>query len=134
MRGWALLVIWALTPASARAETQTRIYDPRPPLAAVAAPPRDGWGTFATVGGRTLDFDFHDLHDPRDLGWSGDPRLPARDVEAGFGWRGRTASALIGYAEHPVAPARQWYDRFDPNWPGKGDRGVVGLSVSFRPR
>ncbi len=103
-------------------------YDVPPPSSHGGSP--DGWGLYATMRGRTLDLRSRD-------GWSDDPRVQTRDVEAGYGWRGTHASAVIGYDQHDYGP------RFDASYghgarspgdphPVSGAAGVLGLSFTVR--
>jgi hypothetical protein len=114
--------------------------DPAPATTAVAPsaitysvpPPSEhgtmpqGWGMFATLNGRSTDLG------ARDFQWSDDPHVQAHDVEAGYGWRSGSATAVIGYEDHDfgrseAATAQERQDR-DVHRFGGGS-GVLGLSL-----
>jgi hypothetical protein len=90
----------------------------------------DGWSLRATFQGRAMDLQSHD--------WSDDPHAQPRDIEAGYGWRGGRATALIGYEAHDYGPKRQQsiarVER-DPNQPPPvGSPGVLGFSLVLHGR
>lgn len=130
MRGSLVLAAIAATlPPAARAQPAAAVYDV--PAYSVPAPqsharPPDGWGLAATVHGRSMDLG------SRDDGWADDPRVPSRDIEAGYGWRGAAVSALVGYDQHDFGPTKPsygpaWRDGGNPHPAGSG--GVLGLSL-----
>lgn len=85
-----------------------------------------GWGLFATISGRSTDLD--SLH----LQWTDDPRVQRHDVEAGYGWREGSTTALIGYEEHDFGPkydAATIPDLRESGAHGIGGSGVLGFSV-----
>jgi hypothetical protein len=77
-----------------------------------------GWGLFATAGGRSMDL-------ARRSGWAVDPNARPGETEAGLGWRGRNALAVMGYAT-PDPGAAINYPRIQP------PQGVVGLNLALR--
>src|SRR5258708_76076 len=132
MRGWAGLMMAALTPAVAAAQPAAptpQTYAAQPPHD--AGPPPQGWGVFATTRGRTLDLQ------SRDLGWGDDAHAAPGDVEVGVGWRGDHASAIVGYAQRELGARGGWAEQFDPKWRGRpphSEPGLIGVSVSIRSR
>ncbi len=129
MRGSLVLAaVAAAIPLVAHAEPADAVYDVPAPQSHARLP--DGWGLSATVQGRTMDLG------ARDDGWAEDPRVQSRDIEAGYGWRGRTVSALVGYDQHDYGPkyeqaiAPTWRDPNDPH--PIGSSGVLGLSLVVR--
>lgn len=85
-----------------------------------------GWGMFATMNGRSTDLG------ARDFQWSDNPHVQAHDVEAGYGWRSGSATAVIGYADHDFgrseqATAQERQDRDVHRF--NGGSGVLGLSL-----
>jgi hypothetical protein len=125
-----LAAIAATLPLAGLAQPSPAVYDVPAPASHARLP--DGWGLAATVRGRTMDLG------ARDDGWADDPRVPSRDIEAGYGWRGRAVSALVGYDQHDFGPtSRQtlgpaWRDAGDPH--PAGDSGVLGLSLVVHAR
>lgn len=96
-----------------------------PPLSEHGTMPQ-GWGMFATLNGRSTDLG------ARDFQWSDDPHVQSHDVEAGYGWRSGSATAVIGYEDHDFgrteeATAQERQDR-DVHRFGGGS-GVLGLSL-----
>jgi len=88
-----------------------------------------GWAVQASVNGRAVDLD------SPGGSWTRDPMLGPTESQAGMGWRGRRAWAVVGYAD---------YDRAltDPS-PGATDiagelrrreSGVIGLNLVLRTR
>ena len=129
MRGSLVLAALAATiPFSARAEPAATVYDVPAPQSHASIP--NGWGLAATVQGRSMDLG------ARDDGWAADPRVQSRDIEAGYGWRGHTVSAVVGYDQHDYGPkyeqaiAPGWRDPDDPH--PIGGSGVLGLSLVVR--
>lgn len=105
---------------------------PQQPVTYSVPPPTEGshlsqgWGLFATISGRSTDLD--SLH----LQWSDDPRVQRHDVEAGYGWREGSATALIGYEQHDFGPKYDAVSVPGPREPDShrvGGSGVLGLSV-----
>jgi hypothetical protein len=91
-----------------------------------------GWGLYATMHGRSTE-----LSSPR-FDWADDPSVQPRDIEAGYGWRGGRASALIGYDQHDYGPKLQRalsaHER-DPNEPPPvTSSGVLGFSFVLHGR
>ena len=89
----------------------------------------EGWGLYATMQGRSMDLGSHDYS------WTQDPRVQSKDIEAGYGWRHGSTSAVIGYDQHNYAPKYQaaigrggFRDPDAP--PVPGDSGVLGLSFT----
>ena len=85
-----------------------------------------GWGMFATLNGRSTDLG------ARDFQWADDPHVQAHDVEAGYGWRSGSATAIIGYEDHDFgrseqATAQERQDRDVHRF--RGGSGVLGLSL-----
>jgi len=67
-----------------------------PPVVGVAP---HGWGLYAVVKGRGLDLS------SRNSNWSDNSAGAQSDLEAGYGWWGRSSSAVVGYVEHDPAPS-----------------------------
>jgi hypothetical protein len=125
---FVLAAVAVAMPISLHAQPADAVYDVPAPQSHARLP--DGWGLSATMQGRTMD-----LRDRGD-GWAEDPRVQSRDIEAGYGWRGRTVSAVVGYDQHDYGPkyeqaiAPGWRDPNDPH--PVGSSGVLGLSLVVR--
>ena len=126
----AILVLAALgAPLAARAEPPAPAAHPVTydvPAPSDPAHLSQGWGLFATMSGRSTDIGIHDLQ------WADDPSVQRHDVEAGYGWRRGTATAVIGYEDHDFGPkydAASVPDAPDPGRRKMGDSGVLGLSL-----
>lgn len=107
---------------AARPEAGAKALTPRPdftltPKASAPWTP-SGWGLFATAHGQSMD-----LAGPRR--WAEDADARPDQLEAGFGWRGRNASATAGY----VQPDFGTRDDDHPN--SKRPSGLFGLTVTF---
>ena len=76
------------------------------------------WGFVVTQNGRSLDL-------ASGLDWDNPDALP-NQVDAGFGWRDREVTAVLGYSE-PGFPLR--VDQMNR----QEDAGRVGFSVTFHP-
>ena len=132
MRSWAILVMAAMAPAMALAEPAAqpdRTYTAALPQAAATHEP-SGWGVYATLHGRTLDLQ------SQDTGWADDPDLRGGDIEAGVGWRGQRASALVGFVQRDLGRP-DWAAAVDPRrrgWLAHDTSDVLGFSVSLRSR
>jgi hypothetical protein len=79
-----------------------------------------GWGLFATVAGRSADLTSRN-------GWAEDPNAAPREMEAGLGWRGRTMSATIGYAQPDFGPRIDYLH-------SPRSQGLVGFNFSLHTR
>jgi len=119
-----LAAVAVLIPLAAWAQPSDAVYAVPPPASHGSLPA--GWGLYATLHGRTTDLQEGD-------GWTDDPRVQARDIEAGYGWHGEHTSAVIGYDQHDYGPK---YDAPLPataRSPGDprevGSSGVLGLSL-----
>ena len=132
MRGWAILMMAAMAPALAVAEPSAKppvAYTIALPTAGATHEPR-GWGAYATFRGQTLDLR------SRDTGWADDPDMRRGDIEAGVGWRGQRASALVGFVQRDLGRP-DWAAAVDPRrrgWLAHDTSDVVGFSVSLRSR
>jgi hypothetical protein len=125
-----LAAIAATVPMAALAQPDPAIYDVPAPHSDARLPA--GWGLSATIQGRTMDLR------SRDDGWANDPRVASRDIEAGYGWRGRAVSALVGYDPHDYGPGNQ--QSYGPAWRNAdnshaaGSSGVLGLNLVVHAR
>jgi len=98
-------------------------YDIQAPAPVGAAP--NGWGFHATLQGRTMNLA------ARDQGWAPDPLAQPGDMAAGFGWRGRSASAMLGYSQYEIGPHYDPRARPREDFANQGQpahTGVLGLS------
>ncbi|HVN00608.1 MAG TPA: hypothetical protein VMT68_10375 [Caulobacteraceae bacterium] len=91
-----------------------------------------GWGLYATWQGRSTDLGVSGMD------WADDPRVQPNEVEAGYGWRGGRAAALVGFEQHdygPKAPRPLGRASRDPNEaPNVQSSGVLGFSVVLHGR
>jgi len=92
-----------------------------------------GWSLYATLHGRSMDVGSRDWG-----GWSDEGRVQRRDIEAGYGWRSGTTTALIGYDQHDygpdpaLSPERRTPDSTEaPRFSGDG---VLGFSFILHGR
>jgi hypothetical protein len=126
MERW-LLIAAMLWPAAAQAQPTDVTYDVPAPQSHGRLP--DGWGLYATLQGRSMDLSSNDHS------WAQDTRVQSHDVEAGYGWRSGSTSAVLGYDQHDYAPKYQTAigrgGFRDPDAPPvPGDSGVLGLSFT----
>jgi hypothetical protein len=65
----------------------------RPQLHDTAGGADEGWGTSASFNGQSVDL--------RDIGggWSDETAFGPKDSAAGYGWRSRGSTAMIGYSD-----------------------------------
>jgi hypothetical protein len=117
-------VVHANPDAPAAPAARTVTYDVPAPSTHGTMP--QGWGMFATLNGRSTDLG------ARDFQWSDDPHVQAHDVEAGYGWRSGSATAVIGYQDHDFGrseqtTAQERQDRDVHRF--SGGSGVLGLSL-----
>ena len=130
MRGcWGLAAVMMLAwqPAFAGPPAPTYVVTaPKPPPTRTVR----GWGAFATADGRTMD-----LRAPG-RGWADDPSERRDDVEAGYGWRRGHATAVVGYADHDLAPQETSEEARAEAVSGRSstDTSVIGVSFSYRLR
>jgi hypothetical protein len=123
----------SLNAALPHAPREVAVEVPPPPAARPSHPPT-GWGTYATLRGRTLDLRTAGLT-LDGAGWADDTQVLQNDVEAGYGWRGQGVTATVGYAEHALTPSPSAIDRLDPEanrGKPRGDPGVFGLNLTLR--
>jgi len=137
MRKWLMLAAICL-PTVAHADPNTHhpgtdgavqtSYAVSPPSAHGYIP--DGWAMRATFKGRAMDLQSRD--------WSADPHAQPNDIEAGWGWRDGSRTALIGYEEHDYGPRPPSDTRAierDPNQPPPvNSSGVLGFSLVLHGR
>lgn len=100
-------------------------YAVRLPSAVGVAP--HGWGLYAVVKGRGLDLS------SRSSNWSDDSAGAKSDLEAGYGWWGRSSSAVVGYVEHDPRPASvsQMLGVKDPTEHRLRSSGVLGVGLTL---
>jgi len=95
-----------------------------PPVVGVAP---HGWGLYAVVKGRGLDLS------SRSSNWSDESAGAKSDLEAGYGWWGRSSSAIVGYVEHDPRPADTPLTGVrDPTEHKMRGSGVLGVGFTLR--
>jgi hypothetical protein len=138
MRVWLAVAAAVCVPMIAHAGTKldgpstdqavSTAYAVNPPASHGYIP--DGWAMRATFKGRAMDLHSRD--------WSEDPHVQPNDIEAGYGWRDGSRTALIGYEEHDYGPRPQSETRAierDPNEPPPvNSSGVLGFSLVLHGR
>lgn len=88
-----------------------------------------GWGLFATLPGRSIDFG------ASGVGWRPDPDARAFEVQAGYGWRDPNLETVIGYSRYDLGPGSQRFrpDSSDTLRPQHEETlGVLGLGLRMR--
>ena len=132
---WWRLALALLLPTSAFAATPIVTphgEPPQPAQYAVELPPvvgvaPHGWGLYAVVKGRGLDLS------SRNSNWSDNSAGAQSDLEAGYGWWGRSSSAVVGYVEHDPRPASvpQILGVKDPTEHRLRSSGVLGVGLTL---
>src|SRR5579859_6766153 len=91
----------------------------------------NGWSLYASIRGRSMDFG------ERDLGWADDPHVQRGEIEAGYGWRDESTTAVVGYIQHDGAGASYVGPRppdDTPNSRRRGESGVIGMGFVLHAR